>query len=115
MLLYLTNYLVEFESGFNVFVYLTLRAILSALTALGICFVIGPRMIERLSTHQPGQPVRSDGPVTHIIKAGYTDDGWCTDTDGDRRQHGSLGGSGEPLHLGGVVRYSGIRRHRIRR
>ncbi|MEE3236273.1 MAG: phospho-N-acetylmuramoyl-pentapeptide-transferase [Pseudomonadota bacterium] len=70
MLLYLTNYLVEFESGFNVFVYLTLRAILSALTALGICFVIGPRMIERLSTHQPGQPVRSDGPVTHIIKAG---------------------------------------------
>ena len=49
MLLYLTNYLVEFESGFNVFVYLTLRTILSALTALGICFVIGPRMIERLS------------------------------------------------------------------
>lgn len=70
MLLYLTNYLAEFESAFNVFNYLTLRAILGALTALVICFVIGPRMIERLSTKQGGQPVRSDGPDTHIVKAG---------------------------------------------
>jgi phospho-N-acetylmuramoyl-pentapeptide-transferase len=70
MLLYLTNYLAEFESGFNVFNYLTMRAILGALTALVICFVIGPRMIERLSTNQVGQPVREDGPDTHIIKAG---------------------------------------------
>ena len=70
MLLYLTNYLAEFESAFNVFNYLTMRAILGALTALVICFVIGPRMIERLSTKQGGQPVRADGPDTHIIKAG---------------------------------------------
>ncbi len=70
MLLYLTNYLAEFESGFSVFNYLTLRAILGALTALAISFVIGPRMIERLSNNQGGQPVRSDGPDTHIIKAG---------------------------------------------
>lgn len=70
MLLYLTNYLAEFESAFNVFNYLTMRAILGALTALVICFVIGPRMIERLSTNQDGQPVRSDGPDTHIVKAG---------------------------------------------
>ena len=34
MLLYLTNYLAEFETGFNVFNYLTMRAILGALTAL---------------------------------------------------------------------------------
>ena len=70
MLLYLTNYLAEFETAFNVFNYLTMRAILGALTALVICFVIGPRMIARLSTHQVGQPVREDGPDTHIIKAG---------------------------------------------
>jgi len=70
MLLYLTNYLADFESGFNVFNYLTMRAILGSLTALIICFVIGPRMIERLSTNQGGQPVRSDGPDTHVIKAG---------------------------------------------
>ena len=34
MLLYLTQYLAQFESGFNVFNYLTMRAILGALTAL---------------------------------------------------------------------------------
>jgi len=70
MLLYLTNYLAGFESGFNVFNYLTMRAILGALTALVICFVIGPRMIERLSLNQVGQPVRKDGPDTHILKTG---------------------------------------------
>ena len=45
MLLYLTQYLAQFESGFNVFNYLTMRAIMGALTALAISFVIGPRMI----------------------------------------------------------------------
>ncbi len=70
MLLYLTNYLAQFESGFNVFNYLTMRAILGALTALVICFIIGPRMIKRLSVNQRGQPVREEGPETHLLKAG---------------------------------------------
>lgn len=70
MLLYLTHYLAQFESGFNVFNYLTMRAILGALTALVLSFVIGPKMIARLSMNQVGQPVRSDGPNTHLIKAG---------------------------------------------
>ena len=70
MLLYLTNYLAQFESGFNVFNYLTMRAILGALTALIISFVIGPRMIAKLSMNQVGQPVREEGPVTHLPKAG---------------------------------------------
>jgi phospho-N-acetylmuramoyl-pentapeptide-transferase len=70
MLLYLTNYLAQFESGFNVFNYLTMRAILGALTALVLSFVIGPKMIARLSQNQVGQPVRDDGPDTHLIKAG---------------------------------------------
>jgi phospho-N-acetylmuramoyl-pentapeptide-transferase len=70
MLLYLTNYLAQFESGFNVFNYLTMRAILGALTALILSFVIGPRMISRLSVNQLGQPIRKDGPVTHLPKAG---------------------------------------------
>ena len=70
MLLYLTNYLAQFESGFNVFNYLTMRAILSALTALVLSFVIGPKMISRLSTKQVGQPVRDDGPSSHLPKAG---------------------------------------------
>ena len=70
MLLYLTKYLAQFESGFNVFNYLTMRAILGALTALTLSFIIGPRMIERLSVNQLGQPVREDGPETHLLKAG---------------------------------------------
>ncbi|MDH4106923.1 MAG: phospho-N-acetylmuramoyl-pentapeptide-transferase [Gammaproteobacteria bacterium] len=70
MLLYVTNYLANFESAFTVFNYLTLRAILGALTALVLSFVIGPRMIARLSMNQMGQPVRAEGPVTHLPKAG---------------------------------------------
>ena len=70
MLLYVTNYLAQFESGFNVFNYLTMRAILGALTALVLSFIIGPRMIKRLSVNQLGQPVREEGPETHLLKAG---------------------------------------------
>ena len=70
MLLYLTQYLAQFESGFNVFNYLTMRAILGALTALLLSFIVGPRMIKRLSVNQIGQPVREDGPDTHLLKAG---------------------------------------------
>ena len=70
MLLYLTKYLAQFESAFNVFNYLTMRAILGALTALILSFVIGPKMIARLSLNQVGQPVRDDGPVSHLVKAG---------------------------------------------
>jgi phospho-N-acetylmuramoyl-pentapeptide-transferase len=71
MLFYLTEYLSQFESGFNVFSYLTMRAILGALTALVLSFIIGPKMISRLSLNQArGQPVRSDGPDTHLLKVG---------------------------------------------
>ena len=70
MLLYLTEYLAQFESGFNVFSYLTMRAILGALTALIISFIVGPKMIKSLSVNQLGQPIRDDGPETHLLKAG---------------------------------------------
>ena len=70
MLLYLTQYLAQFESGFSVFNYLTMRAIMGALTALVLSFIIGPRMIKRLHVNQLGQPVREDGPETHLLKAG---------------------------------------------
>jgi phospho-N-acetylmuramoyl-pentapeptide-transferase len=70
MLLYLTEYLAQFESGFNVFSYLTMRAILGALTALIISFIVGPKMIKSLSVNQLGQVVRDDGPETHLLKAG---------------------------------------------
>jgi phospho-N-acetylmuramoyl-pentapeptide-transferase len=70
MLVYLTDYLTRFESGFNVFSYLTMRAILGALTALLISLLVGPWMIRRLSFHQIGQTVRDFGPESHLPKAG---------------------------------------------
>jgi len=70
MLLYFFDYLTEFYSGFGVFRYLTLRAILSALTALLISFLVGPSMIRSLSNKNIGQSVRDDGPESHYEKAG---------------------------------------------
>jgi phospho-N-acetylmuramoyl-pentapeptide-transferase len=70
MLRYVADWLTQYYSGFNVFSYLTLRAILAALTALLLSFVVGPVMIRKLAEHQVGQRVRSDGPQTHLTKAG---------------------------------------------
>jgi len=70
MLLSLTEYLARFYSGFHVFQYLTLRGILAAVTALALALFIGPTMIALLSRYQIGQRVRSDGPQTHLPKAG---------------------------------------------
>ena len=58
------------HSFFNVFSYLTLRAILAVSSALLISLVIGPAMIRWLSRYQVGQQVRNDGPQTHLKKAG---------------------------------------------
>jgi len=57
-------------SAFNVFRYLTLRAILGILTALVICFLIGPGLIRKLTQYKVGQVVRTDGPQSHLTKAG---------------------------------------------
>ncbi len=54
MLLYLTKYLMEFDPSFRVFQYLTLRAILGALTALVISFMVGPWMIHKLRREKIG-------------------------------------------------------------
>jgi phospho-N-acetylmuramoyl-pentapeptide-transferase len=70
MLLALTEYLARFYSGFHVFQYLTLRAILAAVTALAMALFIGPTMIALLTRYQIGQRVRSDGPQSHLQKSG---------------------------------------------
>jgi phospho-N-acetylmuramoyl-pentapeptide-transferase len=57
-------------SAFHVFRYLTLRAILGILTALTVSFVIGPALIRKLTQYKVGQVVRTDGPQTHLTKAG---------------------------------------------
>lgn len=70
MLLWLFQTLGEDISVFNVFNYITLRAVMAVLTALVISFVIGPWMIDRLKIMKFGQAVRDDGPQTHLVKAG---------------------------------------------
>ena len=70
MLLWLTEFLARDVRAFNVFSYLTLRAVLACMTALVISFVIGPRMITWLARMKIGQAVRDDGPQTHLVKAG---------------------------------------------
>jgi phospho-N-acetylmuramoyl-pentapeptide-transferase len=70
MLLLLAEYLTRYQSGFNVFSYLTLRAILAVITALALALLVGPALIERLTRHQIGQRVRDDGPQSHLPKAG---------------------------------------------
>jgi phospho-N-acetylmuramoyl-pentapeptide-transferase len=70
MLLELARYLAQDVHGFNVFNYITLRAVMATLTALIISFVVGPKMIKKLTQYKVGQSVRDDGPQTHLIKAG---------------------------------------------
>ena len=70
MLLWLFQYLGQDIRAFNVFNYLTLRAVMATLTALTISFIVGPAVIRRLTALKIGQSVRSDGPQTHLVKAG---------------------------------------------
>ena len=70
MLLALANWIAADVRAFNVFSYITLRSVLATMTALMISFVVGPRMIRKLTEYNIGQSVRDDGPQTHLIKAG---------------------------------------------
>ena len=67
MLYYLFDYLTQYYSGFDVFRYLTLRIILSSLTALTISLIIGPIIIKKLIDKKLYQSIRKDGPKSHII------------------------------------------------
>src|SRR4029450_10561620 len=70
MLLWLAELLAKDVRAFNVFGYITLRAVLACMTALVISFIVGPRMITWLTRMKIGQSVRDDGPQTHLTKAG---------------------------------------------
>jgi phospho-N-acetylmuramoyl-pentapeptide-transferase len=70
VLLELLQWLAQDVRAFNVFNYITLRAVLATLTALAISLLAGPAMIRRLAAYKIGQAVRSDGPKTHLTKSG---------------------------------------------
>ncbi|WP_320823452.1 phospho-N-acetylmuramoyl-pentapeptide-transferase [Reinekea sp.] len=70
MFVWLTPFLEQLDAGFQVLQYLTLRAIFGVLTALAVSLVLGPKLIRLLKHHQIGQAIRSDGPQSHLTKAG---------------------------------------------
>ena len=59
MLLELAQWLAQDMRGFNVFTYITLRAVLATMTALTISFVFGPMLIPWLAAKKIGQSVRT--------------------------------------------------------
>ncbi len=70
MLLELAQWLAREVRLFNVFSYITLRAVLACLTALAISLMLGPLVIRKLTAYKIGQSVRDDGPQTHLSKSG---------------------------------------------
>ena len=70
MLLELAEWMARHFTSLHLFQYITFRAIMAALTALAVSLLLGPAMIRKLAALKAGQVVRSDGPQTHLSKAG---------------------------------------------
>ena len=70
MLYLAAEQLAHFVRGFHLFTYITMRAILGALTSLALALLLGPGVIRWLQRKKIGQTVRDDGPGTHLVKAG---------------------------------------------
>ncbi len=70
MLYYLLLPLQDFVSGLNLFRYITFRSAWAAITALVISLFVGPFIMRKLQKLQIGEEIRSDGPESHLKKAG---------------------------------------------
>ncbi|MEO8802081.1 MAG: phospho-N-acetylmuramoyl-pentapeptide-transferase [Rudaea sp.] len=70
MLLELAELLRGHLSALHLFQYISFRTIMSALTALAVALLLGPDAIRRLTAVKAGQVIRSDGPQSHLAKAG---------------------------------------------
>lgn len=70
MLYHLLYPLRDSFSALNVFRYITFRTAYATITALLICFILGPWIIGKLRDWKLGQQIRSDGPASHQQKAG---------------------------------------------
>lgn len=57
-------------SFLNVFRYITFRSAYAGLTALGMCLVFGPKVIQMLQKYQIKEKIREDGPQSHLVKSG---------------------------------------------
>ena len=67
---FFADQLTEIYSAFNALTYITTRGILSALTALLVSFVLGPKLIQKLSVNDIGESIRQEGPESHSVKEG---------------------------------------------
>jgi len=70
MMLLMAQWLSVIDQGFGVVRYITLRSIFAAITAMLICLMYGPLLINWLTRAKIGQSIRSDGPESHLDKAG---------------------------------------------
>ena len=70
MFLYLLEYLSSLNNDFLVFEYITLRAILSIITALFISLLLSPYIIKKFSINNVSEIIRDDGPSSHLNKTG---------------------------------------------
>ena len=70
MFLYILEYLSSINSNFQVFEYITLRAILSIITALMISLILGPYIINQFHINNMSEVIREDGPSSHMSKSG---------------------------------------------
>ena len=70
MLLELFKWLSADIQGFNVFNYISLRAVLAVITSLLISFCFGGWFIKKLGEYSLGQYIRNDGPEGHLVKSG---------------------------------------------
>ncbi len=72
MLYYLAEYINKTYNppGFDVFKFLTWRSALSAITAMIICFWIGPKILKVLNEKRVADEIRADGPKSHLVKSG---------------------------------------------
>src|SRR5438876_8337307 len=70
MLLEIAQWLARDVRLFNVFNYITLRAVLACLTALAVSLILGPYMIRKLTAYTSGEAVRAEGPRSHLTEAG---------------------------------------------
>lgn len=70
MMLLVADWLSVIDKGFGVVQYITLRSIFAALTSMVVCLIVGPVLIRWLTNAKIGQSVRSDGPQSHLSKAG---------------------------------------------
>ena len=97
-------------SVLNVFRYLTVRTGGAMFTAMLFVFLFGPWIIDHLRLRQgKGQPIREDGPESHlVVQARHADDGRADDPVGRHRCGGALGQSVQSVCLDRARRHARV-------